>query len=80
MRALGARRDTVTGIILAESLLIAVIGAVVGWFLAHGAIWLFSGEIEDRTGVQVGVLTTSSYEFWIFPLVPLNLCGAVCCL
>lgn len=69
MRALGARRETVTGVILLESILIAVIGAVSGWFLAHAAIWFFSGEIEDRTGVQVGILTTSSYEGWIFPLV-----------
>jgi putative ABC transport system permease protein len=69
MRALGARRETVTGVILLESLLIAVIGAVAGWCLAHAAIWFFSGEIEDRTGVQVGMLTTSSYEGLIFPLV-----------
>ncbi len=69
MRALGARRETVTGVILLESILIAVIGAVSGWFLAHAAIWFFSGEIENRTGVQVGILTTSSYEGWIFPLV-----------
>ncbi|KAA5542182.1 FtsX-like permease family protein [Roseiconus nitratireducens] len=69
MRALGARRETVTGVILLESLLIAGIGAVAGWFLAHAAIWFFSEEIENRTGVQVGILTTSSYEGYIFPLV-----------
>ncbi|MCC9599460.1 ABC transporter permease [Stieleria sp. JC731] len=69
MRALGARRETVTGVILMESLLIASIGAISGWMLAHLAIWFFSGEIEDRTGVQVGILTTSSYEGWVFPLV-----------
>ena len=71
MRALGARRETVTGVILMESLLIASIGALSGWILAHGAIWFFSGEIEDRTGVQVGILTWSSYEIWVFPLVAL---------
>jgi putative ABC transport system permease protein len=71
MRALGARRETVTGVILLESLLIAGIGAVSGWFLAHAAIWFFSGPIEERTGVQVGILTTSDYEYWIFPLVVL---------
>ncbi len=69
MRALGARRETVTGVILLESLLIAVIGACAGWFLAHASIWFFSGEIEERTGVQVGILTTSAYEAYIFPLV-----------
>ena len=69
MRALGARRDTVTTVILLESLLIAAIGAVAGWLLAHVAIWAFSGMIEERTGVQVGVLTVSTYEYYIFPLV-----------
>jgi len=69
MRALGARRETVTGVIMLESLLIAGIGAAAGWFLAHAAIWLFSQQIENRTGVQVGILTTSSYEGYIFPLV-----------
>ena len=69
MRALGARRETVTSIILFESGLIAVIGGVIGWFLAHFAIWCYSGRIEDQTGVQVGMFTTSQYEYAILPLV-----------
>ncbi len=69
MRALGARRETVTSIILAESLIIATLGGVLGWFLAHFAIWCSSGYIADQTGVQVGLLTTSSYEVFILPLV-----------
>ncbi len=71
MRALGARRGTVTAIILGESLIIATIGGVVGWFLAHAAIYSASGFIEQRTGVQVGLFTTSSYELAILPLVVL---------
>ena len=35
MRALGARRDTVTSVILLESLLIAVIGGVSGWVVGR---------------------------------------------
>ncbi|MEO1618725.1 MAG: ABC transporter permease [Planctomycetota bacterium] len=69
MRALGARRDTVTGIILLESFIIAMVGAALGFVLAHVALWLFSGEVEDRTGVQVGLFTTSVYELYILPLV-----------
>lgn len=69
MRALGARRETVTWVILLESLLIAVIGGTAGWLLAHVSIWAAGGPIEDRTGVQVGVLTTSYYEIFILPLV-----------
>ncbi|NND97315.1 MAG: FtsX-like permease family protein [Pirellulaceae bacterium] len=69
MRALGARRDTVTSIILCESLLIAVIGGVLGWLLAHFAIWIASPMIEAQTGVRPGMFTTSFYEIYILPLV-----------
>lgn len=69
MRALGARRATVTTIIVYESFLVAIIGAILGWVLAHGAIALYSGQIEDQTGVQVGFLTLSSFEIFVLPLV-----------
>ncbi len=69
MRALGARRSTVTTIIIYESLLVATIGAVVGWVLAHAGLTAYSGTIEDQTGVQVGFFTTSGNEIWILPLV-----------
>lgn len=69
MRALGARRETVTTIIIAESLLIAVIGGILGWILAHAAIAVAAGRIEDQTGVQVNFFSTSSYEWYILPVV-----------
>ena len=69
MRALGARRNTVTAIIILESFLVAIIGAVTGWILAHAAITLYAGQIEDQTGVQVGFFTTSNYEILVLPLV-----------
>lgn len=69
MRALGARRETVTTIIIFESFLIALIGAVSGWILAHLAILAYSGTIEEQTGVQVGFFSTSELEIWVLPLV-----------
>ena len=69
MRALGARRSTVTAIIIYESMLVAIIGAAIGWILAHAAIAVYSGRIEDQTGVQVGFFTTSGNEIAILPLV-----------
>lgn len=69
MRALGARRETVTSIILIESLLIAVLGGLLGWLLAHVSIWLSGGYIEQQTGMRPGLLTTSPYELMILPLV-----------
>ena len=69
MRALGARRGTVTMIILLESFLIAVIGALLGWLLAHLAIKLASPYIEAQTGVSAGMFSVSAYELYILPLV-----------
>lgn len=69
MRALGARRTTVTSIIIFESFQVALIGTIAGWLLAHTAIVLYSGKIEDQTGVQVGFFTTSNYELLVLPLV-----------
>ena len=69
MRALGARREAVTAIILFESLLIAVIGGAFGWALAHFAITIASPEIEARTGVHANFFTVSSYEWLVLPLV-----------
>jgi putative ABC transport system permease protein len=69
MRALGARRDAVTMIILLESLLIAIIGSIAGWIMAHGAILVASPFIEEYTGVQAGFFTFSQFEFLVLPLV-----------
>ena len=69
MRALGARRSTVTNIIIFESFQVALIGTIAGWLLAHAAMVVFSGQIEDQTGVQVGFFTTSNYEIFVLPLV-----------
>ncbi|MCH1442070.1 MAG: ABC transporter permease [Rubripirellula sp.] len=69
MRALGARRTTVTSIIIFESFQVALIGTIAGWLLAHTAIVLYSGKIEEQTGVQVGFFTTSDYEILVLPLV-----------
>jgi len=69
MRALGARRTTVTAIIVFESFQVALIGTIVGWILAHAAIVMYSGQIEDQTGVQVSFFTTSNYEILVLPLV-----------
>lgn len=69
MRALGARRGTVTSVILIESLIIAVVGGILGWLAAHLAIYVASPMIEDQTGIQVGFFSTSTYEIAVLPLV-----------
>ncbi|MGC6441508.1 MAG: ABC transporter permease, partial [Rubripirellula sp.] len=60
---------TVTSIIICESMLVAMIGVVIGWVIAHAGIVAYSGIIEEQTGVQVSFFTISNNEIWILPLV-----------
>lgn len=69
MRALGARRGSVTMVILFESLIIAVVGGFAGWLLAHFAIYSAGTFIEQQTGVQVGLLSVSQFEWLLLPFV-----------
>lgn len=69
MRALGARRGSVTWIILFESLIIAVVGGAAGWLLAHAAIFAAGSFIEQQTGVQVGLFFVTQYEWLVLPFV-----------
>lgn len=69
MRALGARRGSVTWVILFESLIIAIIGGAAGWLLAHAAIFAAGAFIEQQTGVQVGLFSVTQYEWLILPFV-----------
>ena len=66
MRALGADQSTVFGIILAESVLLAAGGGVVGWVSAH----LFNGVLSPWVQLQTGV----ELSIWDFaPGLRLNL-------
>jgi putative ABC transport system permease protein len=70
MRALGAGRGTVMSIILLESTLLSLAGAVVGWVVGHVACVLASPLVEDRTGVRIG------FNLWGEPyFYPLTLLG-----
>ena len=56
MRALGAGRSTVMSVVLLESVMISMIGGLIGWLAGHGLIGLASGKIESETGVVVSAL------------------------
>lgn len=56
MRALGAGRSTVMSVVLLESVMISLIGGIVGWMAGHALIGLASGRIEVETGVVVSAL------------------------
>ena len=54
IRALGASRQKVMGIMLCESVLMAFIAGVLGWIGGHALTAALSPLIEDNTNVSVG--------------------------
>ena len=69
MRALGARRETVFTIILAESALLCLGGGVIGLLLGHGLIAVASPMIEARSGILVSPLSFDPMELVLFPVL-----------
>ena len=68
MRALGASRDHITLIILVESILIAVIGGIVGWIIGHAIGPIGNAWTEPATGVRIQFFSVNSeMELWIVP-------------
>lgn len=69
MRALGARRETVFTIILAESALLCLGGGVIGLLLGHGLVAVASPIIESRSGILVNPLSFEPLELVLFPVL-----------
>ncbi|MCA8994572.1 MAG: ABC transporter permease [Planctomycetaceae bacterium] len=69
MRALGARRQTVMLIILSESLLLCMLGAVIGLLLGHGLVFFGSPIIEQRAGLLIDPYSYNPWEFIVVPIM-----------
>jgi putative ABC transport system permease protein len=54
MRALGARREQIMGIVLIESILLAFGGGLLGFVVGHGLIYAMAPFVEEQTGVLLG--------------------------
>lgn len=67
MRALGASRFSVMLIILTESVLISVIGVVLGLLLGHAFIAMASPYLEAEAGVRVAFWELDPLELAIVP-------------
>lgn len=68
MRALGAQRQTVSLMILCETLLLCLGGGVLGLLLAHGIMIVAGPAIEDATGLLVNRWAVSPWELIILPV------------
>ena len=69
MRALGARRQSVFSIILAESVLLCLIGGVLGLVLGHGLVYLAAPYIASETGLLVNPLSFEPIELVLIPIL-----------
>ena len=67
MRALGARRQTVFSIILAESVLLCVGGGLLGILLGHGLVFAAAPFVERETGLMIDPWAFETLELAILP-------------
>ena len=67
MRALGARRQTVFSIILAESVLLCFGGGLIGFALGHTLVFAAAPYVASITGLLIDPL---SFEPWELVLLP----------
>ncbi|MEM9657027.1 MAG: FtsX-like permease family protein, partial [Planctomycetota bacterium] len=67
MRALGASRSAVMGIVLVESILLSLLGGLAGVLLGHGVLAIASPIVEYYTGVSVQPWHFSPYEWALVP-------------
>lgn len=69
MRALGAQRTSVFGIILAESVLLCLIGGVLGLILGHGLVYVAAPYIQSQTGLLIDPFAFEPAELILFPVL-----------
>jgi len=69
MRALGARRQTVFSIILLESIILCVLGGLLGIALGHLGVIIAAPIIESRSGLLIDPMTFSWIELIVIPVL-----------
>jgi putative ABC transport system permease protein len=67
IRALGASRTAVMGIILAESILLSIVGGLVGLLLGHAVLAAAGPVVEFYTGISVPAWRFTSTELLLVP-------------
>lgn len=69
MRALGAQRSSVFGIVLAESAVLCLGGGLVGWIIGHAISVFASPAVAARTGLLLNPWAVNPWEFVLFPVL-----------
>ena len=67
MRALGASRKAVMAIVLAESIILSLVGGLAGVLLGHGLVALVSPYVVERTGIALGLFEFDWQELVLIP-------------
>jgi putative ABC transport system permease protein len=67
IRALGASRTAVMGIILAESILLSIVGGLVGLLLGHAVLAAAGPVVEFYTGITVPAWRFTAAELLLVP-------------
>lgn len=69
MRALGARRGTVFSIIVAEAVLLCLLGWIVGTALGHALVFLAAPIVESRSDVLINPWSFEKEELVLLPVI-----------
>jgi putative ABC transport system permease protein len=67
LRALGANRGVVMGLILSHGAVVSLAGGVAGLILGHGIVALGARFIYQETGVWFSAAYVSGLDFWVLP-------------
>jgi len=69
MRSLGATRRTVLGLMLSESVVMAVLGGVLGLATGHGIVAIGAEAIRVETGLRFSAFYLSSADVLLLPAI-----------